>query len=219
MTSEAAYIISDILSDREGRSRTFSLESPLATRFWTAVKTGTSKDMRDNWCIGFSNQYTVGVWAGNFSGEPMWNVSGITGAAPVWVEIMNWLHRNQTSRRPSPPRGLTEMEVPGKDDRREWFLRGTEMAVVQGDVDMGAMIVYPPAGMVIALDPDIPEEEQKLFFEAKPHDDGLKWMLNGRVIGSAGELLLWTPVPGRHDLSLLDNSDRILDSVTFHVRG
>jgi penicillin-binding protein 1C len=73
--------------------------------------------------------------------------------------------------------------------------------------------------MVIALDPDIPGEQQKLFFEAKPHGDGLQWMLNGRVIGGAGELLLWTPVPGTHELSLLDDSDRILDSVTFLVRG
>ena len=87
LSSQAAFIVLDILSDRESRSRTFSLESPLSTRFWTAVKTGTSKDMRDNWCVGSSSRYTAGVWAGNFSGEPMWNVSGISGAAPVWVEI------------------------------------------------------------------------------------------------------------------------------------
>jgi penicillin-binding protein 1C len=219
VTPEAAYIISSILCDRESRSRTFNLESPLATRFWTAVKTGTSKDMRDNWCIGFSDQYTVGVWAGNFSGEPMWNVSGITGAAPVWVEIMNWLHRGQSSRPPSAPPGLSKMEVPLGSGRWEWFLRGTEMAVVPGDIDAGASIVYPAADMVIALDPDIPTEEQKLFFEAKPHRDSLQWMLNGRFIGNAGTLLLWKPIPGRHDLSLVDSSERTLDSITFTVRN
>jgi len=67
LTPAAAFLLSDILSDRESRSRTFSLESPLSTRFWTAVKTGTSKDMRDNWCVGYSDRYTVGVWVGNFS--------------------------------------------------------------------------------------------------------------------------------------------------------
>ena len=56
--------------------------------------------MRDNWCVGYSRRYTVGVWAGNLSGEPMWNVSGITGAAPVWIEIMNWLRRDSTSSAP-----------------------------------------------------------------------------------------------------------------------
>ena len=67
-SKEATFLISDILSDREARSATFGLENPLSTRFWTAVKTGTSKDMRDNWCVGYSRKYTVGVWTGNFSG-------------------------------------------------------------------------------------------------------------------------------------------------------
>ncbi|MDD3845824.1 MAG: penicillin-binding protein 1C, partial [Syntrophorhabdaceae bacterium] len=88
MDERASFIISQILSDRESRAVTFGLENPLATRFWTAVKTGTSKDMRDNWCIGFSRRYTVGVWVGNFSGEPMRNVSGMSGAAPIWLEVM-----------------------------------------------------------------------------------------------------------------------------------
>src|SRR5690606_31209387 len=69
-TPESTFLVSQILSDRESRSATFSLESPLSTPFWSAVKTGTSKDMRDNWCVGFSSEYTVGVWVGNFTGEP-----------------------------------------------------------------------------------------------------------------------------------------------------
>ena len=107
-SKEGAFLVSDILSDREARSSTFGLENPLATRFWTAVKTGTSKDMRDNWCIGYSRKYTVGVWVGNFSGEPMWNVSGITGAAPIWIEMMNWLHRDHVPRRKNLPRIWSE---------------------------------------------------------------------------------------------------------------
>jgi penicillin-binding protein 1C len=68
-SKEASFLVSDILSDREARSVTFGLENPLSTRFWTAVKTGTSKDMRDNWCIGYSRKYTVGVWTGNRGDE------------------------------------------------------------------------------------------------------------------------------------------------------
>ncbi len=85
MDPATSWIVSDILADRTSRSLTFGLENPLATRYWSAVKTGTSKDMRDNWCIGFSDRYTVGVWVGNFDGEPMRNVSGVSGAAPVWL--------------------------------------------------------------------------------------------------------------------------------------
>ena len=218
MTPEAAYIISDILSDRESRTQTFSLESPLSTRFWTAVKTGTSKDMRDNWCVGYSDRYTVGVWAGNFSGEPMWNVSGITGATPVWVEIMNWLHRSHTSSAPHPPPGVAAGQA-GGNSRREWFIRGTEEAVLPGAANPRFRITYPATGTIIALDPDIPSEDQKLFFEAEPKDDRLHWVLDGRSIGSAGTLLLWTPARGRHELVLVDAAGHTLDSVTFEVRG
>jgi penicillin-binding protein 1C len=218
LSPEAAFIVSDILSDRESRSRTFSLESPLGTRFWTAVKTGTSKDMRDNWCVGFSDRYTVGVWAGNFSGAPMWNVSGVTGAAPVWVEIMNRLHQDRTSSAPQPPPGVVSQTDVG-NGRREWFLRGTEMSVMPGVANPGVRIAYPVSGTIVALDPDIPAEEQKLFFEAQPPDDRLQWMLDGSRLGGAGSLRLWTPVPGKHSLALVDAADRVLDRVAFEVRG
>ncbi|UUZ49903.1 hypothetical protein LP420_07110 [Massilia sp. B-10] len=55
-----------MLSDRAARSVTFGLKNELATTFWSAVKTGTSKDMRDNWCVGYTDRYTVAVWVGNF---------------------------------------------------------------------------------------------------------------------------------------------------------
>ena len=108
---------------------TFGLENALATRFWTAVKTGTSKDMRDNWCVGFSEHYTVGVWVGNFSGAPMWHVSGVSGAAPLWMEVMNYLHRNLPSRPPTAPPGLRQRETRFPDlhvARREVYIEGTE---------------------------------------------------------------------------------------------
>ncbi|HMK65018.1 MAG TPA: penicillin-binding protein 1C, partial [Thermodesulfobacteriota bacterium] len=104
-------VIAHILSDREARSATFGLENVLSTRFWTAVKTGTSKDMRDNWCLGYSEKYTVGVWVGNFSGAPMRNVSGVSGAAPIWLEVMNMLHADRPSRPPRPPEGVIMAEV------------------------------------------------------------------------------------------------------------
>ena len=226
LSPEAAFIISDILSDRESRSQTFSLESPLATRFWTAVKTGTSKDMRDNWCIGYSERYTVGVWTGNFSGEPMWNVSGISGAAPAWVEIMNWLNRaggERTVRNHgtgiNPPAGVVSVVVPDDSERREWFINGTEGAIVAGTALPPPRIAYPANGTIIALDPDIPYEDQKLFFEAHVNAGEFNWRLDGRELGDASELLLWAPVTGRHVLTLTDRSNRSLDEVNFEVRG
>ncbi|MFO1469283.1 MAG: hypothetical protein U1F35_23005 [Steroidobacteraceae bacterium] len=81
----------------------FGLDSHLNTPFWSAAKTGTSKDMRDNWCVGFSHDYTVAVWVGNFEGDPMHEVSGVTGATPAWHDILVALRRERTSQRPSPP--------------------------------------------------------------------------------------------------------------------
>ena len=84
MPEDVSFIIADILSDPAARTLTFGVDNHLNTPFWSAVKTGTSKDMRDNWCIGFSSKYTVAVWVGNFEGDSMHDVSGVTGAAPVW---------------------------------------------------------------------------------------------------------------------------------------
>jgi penicillin-binding protein 1C len=222
LSTAAAFLVSDVLSDREGRSATFSLESPLSTRFWTAVKTGTSKDMRDNWCVGYSDRYTVAVWVGNFSGEPMWDVSGVTGAAPVWLEIMNWLHRDRSSRAPVPPPGIEsrEVEIAGLGhNRREWFLSGTETSLVKRAASPStARIAYPAPGTVIALDPDIPAGSQRVFFEVEHAGPSQRWRLDGEDIGECRPLVLWEPRPGKHRLALLDGAGSLLDTVDFEVR-
>ena len=102
MDAAAAFIVIDILSDNGARVPTFGLDNALATRYWSAVKTGTSKDMRDNWCVGFTARYTVGVWVGNASGAPMWAVSGVTGAAPVRRTVMDALQRSDVAERIRP---------------------------------------------------------------------------------------------------------------------
>jgi penicillin-binding protein 1C len=127
----ASFVVTDILADRGARSLAFGFENPLATRAWSAVKTGTSKDMRDNWCVGFTSRYTVGVWVGNFSGAPMRDVSGVTGAAPIWRDIVHFLHANDPSMRAAVPtsvvRETVRFEPAIEPDRDEWFVRGTEM--------------------------------------------------------------------------------------------
>ena len=107
----AAFIVGDILSDGNSRARTFGTDSVLATRFWSAVKTGTSKDMRDNWAVGWSARYTVGVWVGNASGAAMHEVSGTSGAAPIWATVMGFLHAREPSPAPQPIAGLVKTAV------------------------------------------------------------------------------------------------------------
>jgi penicillin-binding protein 1C len=221
----AAFVISDILSDRAGRSLTFGLSNPLATRFWSAVKTGTSKNMRDNWCIGYSREYSVAVWVGNFEGDPMWDVSGVTGAAPLWLEIMNFLHAARPSEAPPQPLGIAHRRVrfePAVEpERNEWFLAGTEAAVVRL-LSPGAAaprIEYPANGMILAIDPDIPEAHQSVVFQASLHSPAMHWVLDGADRGAAAAPMKWTPLPGRHVLALVDDAGRALDEVRFQVRG
>ncbi|MBX3350353.1 MAG: penicillin-binding protein 1C [Nitrospira sp.] len=222
-SSQAAFLIADILSDREARSATFGWESPLASRFWSAVKTGTSKDMRDNWCVGYTDHYTVGVWVGNFSGEPMWNVSGVSGAAPVWLDVMNWLHRDVAKTARMVPQGIIQKHVSfssGEPTRTEWFVTGTEPRATKSLVPhRQPRIAYPVAGMVLAPDPDIPAGQQQIFFEAHPSDSDYRWQLNGADMGSAVALTIWEPVAGTHRLALIGPDQRAVETVEFTVRG
>ena len=142
LDARAAFIVGDILSDGNARARTFGTDSVLATRFWSAVKTGTSKDMRDNWAVGWSQRYTVGVWVGNASGAAMHDVSGTSGAAPIWAAMMGFLHAREPGPAPRPPVGLVRAPVrfgpaplapagspPLEAARQEWFVPGTQQAL------------------------------------------------------------------------------------------
>jgi penicillin-binding protein 1C len=220
----ASFIVSDILADRAARNLTFGLHSELSTPYWSAVKTGTSKDMRDNWCIGYTERYTVGVWVGNFDGEPMWDVSGVTGAAPIWRDLMDYLQRDGRSTNPAPPPGVIAQDIhylpalePG---RREWFMAGTQSRSIEllAAAQQQPKIRYPGEGTIIALDPDIPPARQKVQFLAQA-GDGMRWRLDDDaavpVNGAAG----WTPVPGLHRLRLLGTDEQERDAISFRVRG
>jgi penicillin-binding protein 1C len=222
----AAFIVGDILSDPNARARTFGTDSLLATRFWTAVKTGTSKDMRDNWAVGWSQRYTVGVWVGNAGGAPMHDVSGTSGATPVWAAVMRHLHAREPSRAPAPPAGVVRAGVRfagvAEAPRAEWFVPGTQQAVVaaDGSAAMAAAsprILAPVHGTIVALDPDIPPQRQRLALRADA-PRGVRWQVDGREFARGTEAG-WLPWPGRHRLSLHDERGQVLDQVEVEVRG
>lgn len=216
----AVFQATDILADNSARALTFGLDSPLVTRGFAAVKTGTSKDMRDNWCIGFTDRYTVAVWVGNAGGAPMQQVSGTSGAAPVWRTLVQRLHQGQPSRPPAPPAGLLAV-------RGEWFAQGTapldprpnsQASAAPGGGAVAFGIRSPLDGSVFALDPDIPPAQQRIVLEGEPGT----WLLNGRPLGrttAQQATLPWAPWPGRHQLVLKTTDGRLLPPVRFEVRG
>ncbi|WP_375495958.1 penicillin-binding protein 1C [uncultured Nostoc sp.] len=104
-------LITSILSDNHARATAFGVNSVLNLPFPSAVKTGTSSNFRDTWTVGFTTDYTVATWVGNFNGEPMRQVSGVTGAAPLWNRIMLHLHEHQEPAGFPPPEGLVQLPV------------------------------------------------------------------------------------------------------------
>ena len=218
----AVYLVTHVLADNNARVRTFGQTSQLATRGFAAVKTGTSKDMRDNWCIGFTERYTVGVWVGNASGAAMHDVSGISGAAPVWRALVEYLHRARPSAWPGVPAGVVGQQVvfdaAREPPREEVFIRGTEQGRQNAGTQMAAAqrygITSPRDGSIFAIDPDIPPAAQRIRFEGE-HG---AWVLDGKRLGSAAEWS-WAPWPGRHELTLMARDGQALQTVRFEVRG
>ncbi|MBC8324630.1 MAG: penicillin-binding protein 1C [Verrucomicrobia subdivision 3 bacterium] len=128
--SRHTWLITDMLSDNAARARAFGWESALAFEFPVACKTGTSSDFRDNWAMGYTPEFTVGVWVGNFDGAPMRNVSGVTGAAPVMHAVMEHLRERFGTSDFARPNGLVRAQVNPITGRRagqgvgEWFVVG-----------------------------------------------------------------------------------------------
>jgi penicillin-binding protein 1C len=133
-----AWLITDILSDDQARLTGFGLNSILNLDRPAAVKTGTTSNFHDNWTIGFTPELVVGVWAGNTNHEPMRDVSGVTGASPIWHNYMRSVLASQPEQAFSRPDGLVQVEIcalsgllPTPDcpyRRTEWFIAGTQPA-------------------------------------------------------------------------------------------
>jgi len=228
MGRAAAWIIADILADKTARATTFGLDSPLETRGWAGVKTGTSKDMRDNWCVGFTPRYTVAVWVGNASGEPMHDISGISGAAPIWQTVMNALQADRPAVAPALPPGVERRTIryaPAIEPmRQEVFLAGSGMDLITlaPPEDRPSHIEGPAHGSVLALDPDIPAARQKVRFRALPMATGLSWRIDGHPphpdwLQPDGSLL-WPPHRGAFRLTLHAADGSLLDARLLSVK-
>jgi 1A family penicillin-binding protein len=130
-----AWLISDILSDNEARSLGFGPNSALRLDRPAAVKTGTTSNFHDNWTIGYTPDLVVGVWTGNSNYEPMQEVNGLTGAAPIWHQFMRSVLTGRAEEPFQRPPGLAQVEIcalsgllPSEDcayRRSEWFIEGT----------------------------------------------------------------------------------------------
>ncbi len=134
-----SYIMVDILSDNNARIPEFGVNSDLKRGFEDrpiAAKTGTTNNFRDNWTVGFTPQLVTAVWVGNNDNEPMEDVTGLSGAAPIWNSVMQHYHQDQAVETWTRPPGLIDVQVdavsgllPTENTERtvtEIFLEGAE---------------------------------------------------------------------------------------------
>ncbi|HPP62717.1 MAG TPA: penicillin-binding protein 1C [Anaerolineales bacterium] len=130
------WLLSDILADDAARSLGFGRNSTLKIDRPAAVKTGTTTNFHDNWTIGYTPDLVVGVWVGNSDYKAMKDVTGLTGAAPIWHETIRKTLEGRPKTDFTRPEGLVQAEVcalsgllPTPDcghTRAEWFIAGTE---------------------------------------------------------------------------------------------
>ncbi len=137
VSAEVAYVMADMMSDDVARAPAFGANTSLTLPDRrVAAKTGTTDGFKDNWTMGFTPQATVGVWVGNTDNESMRNVTGLSGAAPIWNAVMRTVHEREPARWYERPPGITDRAVcvPSGllptpqclNQRNEIFVAGTE---------------------------------------------------------------------------------------------
>ena len=154
----------------------------------------------------------------------MRDVSGVTGAAPVWLEVMERLHAGVPSDPPPAPPGVVAVPVVFAEDveppRREWVLAGSDAMDARPSLATARPRVRSPvSGTRFALDPDVPAARQRLLLEAERATASPRWRMDGVDLGPASARRLWEPTPGRHLLELVDATGEAQDRVEFEVRG
>ncbi len=132
-----AYLMTSILTDNNARAPAFGAHSSLILDDRpVAAKTGTTNNFRDNWTLGYTPQLAVGVWVGNNDNTPMKDVTGLSGAGPIWHDVMAYYHRDKPVETWLRPPGLVDVTVDAvsgllpteytPSTKTELFLEGTE---------------------------------------------------------------------------------------------
>ncbi|MGE3076131.1 MAG: transglycosylase domain-containing protein [Dehalococcoidia bacterium] len=166
ISAQDAYLLSDILSDHDARVPGFGQVTPFDLPFQAAAKTGTTTGFRDNWTMGYTANFAVGVWVGNADSSAMQNVSGVDGAGPIWRDVMLATAMTRDPAWVQRPEGLVEATVcsptgllPGTDcpnPVRELFVAGTVPSESENyyvrEADGEVAVAPPPAALAWAHD-------------------------------------------------------------------
>ncbi|MEJ6778337.1 MAG: penicillin-binding protein 1C [Akkermansiaceae bacterium] len=123
----STWMLAQTMTNNAARISAFGTHSKLRLPFPCAVKTGTSTDFRDNWCLGFTADFTVGVWAGNLDNTPMRGISGVTGAGPIFHATMMRLHQDHVPTWFTRPADMVDCDIHQYTGKN--LAKGTEKTV------------------------------------------------------------------------------------------
>ena len=216
LSREISYIITDILADNEARAEAFGLNSPLYFPFPVAAKTGTSKNYKDNYAVGYTPRLTVAVWVGNFDSSPMQKVSGISGAAPILHDVLTYTNEKYPSGTFERPEGIVSARICTQSGllagencthtREEIFTQNRLPHTVCGgnhEKDIQKLqIVLPVEGDIYTYDPSLPSSGQILHIQTKGGKAPCRWMLNGEVLKETEPEFWWPLKKGKFDLQV-----------------
>ena len=227
LSEQTAYLVSHILSDNHARAAAFGLNSALFVPFEMAAKTGTSKDYKDNFALGYTPRWTVGVWVGNFDASPMRRVSGVTGAGPLLHDLAVYLQAKYPSSPFTMPHGIITASVCSQTGllagpscthaHEEIFATDNKPAVCDGKHHSVSpvRIVSVSNGDVYQYDTSVSAALQKIHITATCGEQKCKWKLDGKKMPQTA-CEFWQPlIPGKHRLDVSCGGKT--DSVNFEV--
>ncbi|HTQ14832.1 MAG TPA: penicillin-binding protein 1C [Rhizomicrobium sp.] len=147
-----------------------------------AFKTGTSYGFRDAWCVGFSNDYTIGVWVGRADGAPSTGRIGREAAAPILLKTFELLPRDANPD-PPPPAGALLVSTDRLPQGLRVFRREAEAAAAPRTTSVPPpTIAFPPNGATVPL-PDAKAKDKTIMLKADGGEAPLTWLVDGRPLG------------------------------------
>jgi len=235
MDEDSCFQVLDVLRDNQARQAAFGADSMLRLPFGVAVKTGTTKDYRDNWCVGVTPEWTLAVWAGNPKGESMRRISGVTGTGPLFHDAAMRIAQDRPPTEFQPPDGLQHETLAIATGRTpaqagEATVEDWVQSRFEADLSLPGpslldprhlkaqeRIDFPRDKQVFVLDPQVLAQDQAFHPRAVGVEkDRVRWTLDGTALNSRSP---WVPLSkGEHSLALWDADQKIrVDQVHFLV--
>ncbi len=217
--AEYAALVTSVLSDPMARRKAFGFNEDMQVEGYpVAVKTGTSFDHRDNWTIGYTPSYAVGVWVGHADGSPLdpFKFTGATGAAPIWHSVMELVLRDSQPQEFARPMEARDRSAPTIGARR-----GAELEQALA-APKSFRLMNPVDNATFRIHPYLPIDHQMIRAEAEARSSEgarLDWYLDGELLATTTERksAIWIePVAGRHRLSV-EAEDGERQEIVFRV--